>query len=83
MDFTSSPSIDLRFQLHKNIFLELMLSKLTLHVFVCDSENFIEKLLGNALLGKSHFGYIREWFWNSSRKNFGLECKDAHHPNAS
>ena len=38
--------------------------KITLHVFICDSENYIEKLFGNYFLGKSHFSYINKCFRN-------------------
>ena len=33
--------------------------KITLHVFVCDSENYMENLFGNYFLGKSHFNYTK------------------------
>ena len=34
--------------------------KMTLHVFVCDSENYMEKCFGNYFLGKSHVSYINK-----------------------
>ena len=38
--------------------------KITYHVFVCDSENYIEKRFGNYFLGKSHFSYMKYCFRN-------------------
>ena len=31
----------------------------TLHVFVFDSENYMENMFGNYLVAQSHFGYIK------------------------
>ena len=39
------------FQLQENIFLECNFPKITLHVFVCDSENYMENIFGNYFLG--------------------------------
>ena len=50
----------------------LFSQKLTWHVFVCDSENYMEKLVGNHLLGKSHFSYITYCYRNSSGNSFRL-----------
>ena len=33
--------------------------KITFHMFICDSENYMEKLFGNYLLGKSHLSYTK------------------------
>ena len=33
--------------------------KITVHVFVCDSENYMEKLFKKSVLGTSHFSYIK------------------------
>ena len=33
--------------------------KKTLHVFICDSENYMEELFENYFLGKSHVSYIK------------------------
>ena len=52
-------------------------TKITYHVFVCDSENCIEKLFGNYFLGKSHFSYMKYCFRNQFRNNFWLECMHA------
>ena len=38
--------------------------KITLHVFVCDSENYMEKLFGNYFLGKSHVSFTNECLQN-------------------
>ena len=49
------------FQLHENIFPESTSRKfhyMYLYKFVCDSENYVEKLSGNYYLEKSHFSYI-------------------------
>ena len=34
----------------RNLFLELISQKITYHVFICDSENYMEKLFGNIFL---------------------------------
>ena len=46
----------------RNSFLELISRKNTLHVFFCDSENYMEKSFGNYFLGKSHLSYINNAF---------------------
>ena len=33
-----------------------------MHVFICDSENCMEKLFGDSFLGKSHVSYLKEVF---------------------
>ena len=33
--------------------------KIAYHIFVCDSDNYVEKLFGNYFLGKSHFSYMK------------------------
>ena len=39
------------FQLHKNVYCpESIPENYTLHIFVCDSENYMEKLVGNDFL---------------------------------
>ena len=47
------------------------------HVFVRDSETYIEKLLRNYLLGKSHFSYMKECFRNSFRNSLWLGCSSS------
>ena len=47
------------FQLQDNILGGINFPKITYHVFVCDSENYMEKLFGNYFLGKSHFSYMK------------------------
>ena len=37
--------------------------KITYHVFVCDSENCMEKLFGNYFFGKSHVRYMKYFFF--------------------
>ena len=49
-------------QLHKNTSLELIYRKITLHVFVCDSENYMEKMFANDFLRKSHFSTCKKVF---------------------
>ena len=39
------------------IFWEINFPKITLDVFACDSENYVEKIFGSYFLGKSHFSY--------------------------
>ena len=36
--------------------------KITYHVLVCDSENYMEKLFENYFLGKSHVSYMKQCF---------------------
>ena len=43
----------------RNSLLELIPPN-TYHVFVCDSENDMDKRFGNYFLGKSHFSYMRK-----------------------
>ena len=45
-----------------------------LHVFVCDSENYMDKLVGKDLLGKSHVSYTKECDRNEFRNNCHLAC---------
>ena len=61
------------FQLHE-ICLGIDFPKITLHVFVCDSENHMETLSGIYFLGKSHFSYTKIRFRNYFRNNSWLEC---------
>ena len=54
---------------------EINFPKITLHIFICDSRNYMEKWFGNSFPGKSHFSYIKECFRNCFRNNFRLEYK--------
>ena len=68
--FSELMSRKITLQLQENIFRELISRKLhfpkiTCHVFVCDSENYMEKLFVNFLLGKSHGSYINKVFGNN------------------
>ena len=60
--FRNSFPEDCRFQLHN--FFRINFPQITLHVFVCDSENDMDKLSWNYFRGKSHFSYIEECFPN-------------------
>ena len=44
---------------YKKYFGGINFSIITFRVFVCDSENYMENVLGNYLLGKSHFSYMK------------------------
>ena len=57
--FSEFISREIKFQLQENGFLELISPKITYHVFVCDSENNMEKLFVNNFLEKSHFNYMK------------------------
>ena len=52
----------------------IIFPKIRLHVFVCDSETYIQKPSGNYFLGKSCFSYTKECFRNCLRNNFRVEC---------
>ena len=43
-------------------------------VFICDSENQMEKSFWNYCPGKSHLGYTKYCFRNYFRNDFRLEC---------
>ena len=49
---------------------ELILAKITYHVFVCDSENYMEKSFGNYFLGKPHFSHMKFGFRNFISQSF-------------
>ena len=38
---------------------EMNFPKIAYHVFVCDSENYMEESFGNYFLGKSRFSYTK------------------------
>ena len=46
------------FQL-QDFFSRMNFDKITYHVFVCESEKYMEKRFGNYFLGKSHFSYMK------------------------
>ena len=54
----------------RNIFYNLLLENY-IHVFVCDSEKYMEKLFGTFWGEKYHFNYINEHFRNQFRYNSG------------
>ena len=54
-------SCNLTYQLHVNIFLELISRKNTLHVFFCDSEDDMEKLFANSFLGNPSFRLYKSY----------------------
>ena len=57
--FSELNSRKITFQLQENSFRKLIFPEITYHIFVCDSENYMEKLFGNYFLGKSHFSYMK------------------------
>ena len=67
---------DNNFTAHLFIFLSgKNFPKITLHVFVCDSENYMQKLSWNYFSGRSHFSCRKECFPNYFRNNFQLGWK--------
>ena len=51
--------------------------KNSLHVFVCDSENYMEKLFGNYFLGKSHFSYTKIRARSTTTRHRNLQFRGA------
>ena len=49
---------------YKKYFSGINFQKITYHVFVCDSENYMEKCFWNYFLGKTHFSYMKSGFRN-------------------
>ena len=65
-----------------NVFLSgTNVPKMTLHVLVCDSVNYMQTLFQSNYLGKSHCSDIKWCIPNYSCNNFWLEYKLVFHPN--
>ena len=78
-------SWSITFQLHKTFIWKFHFPIITLHVVICDSENYMDKLLRSYSLRISHCSCIKECFrissaiisdWSASVKSFLRETKD-------
>ena len=61
-------------QLHKSSFSGVNFPKITLHVFIWDSEKYMEKLFGSYFPGKMQFSYMKWCFRNEFLSSTRLEC---------